>query len=607
LGNAGIEKEDLYIPVNDTATAAVAVGKYLTDTKGTCAFHRANLIMEHATGHRTRKSGGEIIDSFPECENIRKKAYDCASYLNNKRKKKIYRDLEIWCKGKRCGCRRILLPNSTRAGGMTLMYSSLVSMKFVLRNYWHKTPSEPARKAVELEEEDFEIIAELESVLFPLYVLILNVQTDTPGSMCYAYMHVFPCLVQYLIQPAWMVANVSKKTNGDEENWWLGNAKYPDRKMNGKVKPGFNITGNKVIALIRKPKNELGPVAQKLIQRIAVAFKEYGGLPTDHQLLAMMVNPLSLFVGFPLLSLHQEALSQNGVNDPDLHRNFLVEAHELLQKALDERCTAMLSREYQPAEPLAGLNSPRNAVQLEDPDDLVAMALLAYRRRRGASPTKTGQDVLKAELTNYCKFQQEWHKVLRLGGVHEDVIKKVGTNVDDWIANWTTIAEHFSPMKWWEDNKTRFPHIYIIACQIICAPASNGYQERTFSAATWMDGKLSTRQTDATFQMKVLLYKNQDFIRDSKFRATEEHKKLAREKSLKALNESIAQRKLELEEAKKLAAAKKQENDSETSSDEENVEVQTGTVSVVPEEDSDDAYENDDMESLMMDVLGDLS
>jgi hypothetical protein len=42
-----------------------------------------------------------------------------------------------------------------------------------------------------------------------------------------------------------------------------------------------------------------------------------------------------------------------------------------------------------------------------------------------------------------------------------------------------------------------------------------------------MDGKLNTRQNDMTFQMKVLLYKNQGFLE-------EEHKKDVLEENRKA-------------------------------------------------------------------------
>jgi hypothetical protein len=75
---------------------------------------------------------------------------------------------------------------------------------------------------------------------------------------------------------------------------------------------------------------------------------------------------------------------------------------------------------------------------------------------------------------------------------------------------------HPSPPKlaeWWkETGKTRFPMIYPVAMCILSLPDSNGHQERTFSAATWMDGKLNSMQKDLTFQMKVLMYKNANFL-----------------------------------------------------------------------------------------------
>jgi type IV secretory pathway VirB10-like protein len=157
-------------------------------------------------------------------------------------------------------------------------------------------------------------------------------------------------------------------------------------------------------------------------------------------------------------------------------------------------------------------------------------------------------------------------------------------------------------MKWWEEHKTRFPHIYIITCQIIPTPDSHGYQEPTFSAAMWMDGKLNTRQTDVTFQMKVQLYKNQEFIRGSKFWASEDHKRMAREKSLKPINESIAERKKDSEENKK-KVAEKALADEETSSNNEDMGLETATVSVVPEEEESQDLYDDDMELLMMSAI----
>ena len=84
----------------------------------------------------------------------------------------------------------------------------------------------------------------------------------------------------------------------------------------------------------------------------------------------------------------------------------------------------------------------------------------------------------------------------------------------DLAESWLVFAKHFDVMEWWESvGKKSFPLIYNVACLILPLPDSNGDQERTFSAATWMDGKLKKRQSDLTFEMKVLLYKNTEFLR----------------------------------------------------------------------------------------------
>ena len=81
--------------------------------------------------------------------------------------------------------------------------------------------------------------------------------------------------------------------------------------------------------------------------------------------------------------------------------------------------------------------------------------------------------------------------------------------------NWPIMCHNFDVMHWWETTgKVLHPHVYPVACCILAMADSNGSQERTFSAATWMDGRLKTRQSDFTFQSKVTLYKNQGFLAD---------------------------------------------------------------------------------------------
>jgi hAT family C-terminal dimerisation region len=119
--------------------------------------------------------------------------------------------------------------------------------------------------------------------------------------------------------------------------------------------------------------------------------------------------------------------------------------------------------------------------------------------------------------------------------------KLVGVNKLEWIQKFDIIVEHFDVFKWWETiGKNSFPLIYPIAIRILSLPDSNGNQERTFSAATWMDGKLNSRQNDMTFQMKVLLYKNQGFLEENKKEVMEVNRKAAAARTKALLESSTA-------------------------------------------------------------------
>ena len=123
---AGVFKLDLYKCVSDNANGSKAVGRQLVGEDGTCAMHWTQLIMEHATGKRTRTKNRVTIDSFPECEATRKKAKDSANHLMNKKSKgrlKKYFD-----EMKSCGRKavKIMMPNDTRAAGLQKFYRSLL-------------------------------------------------------------------------------------------------------------------------------------------------------------------------------------------------------------------------------------------------------------------------------------------------------------------------------------------------------------------------------------------------------------------------------------------------------------------------------------------------
>ena len=130
LAACGIGKDDIYRAANDTTNSAVKVGRLLSGENGTCSMHQVQLIITHATGRVTRKKNNKIVDSFVECERIRKTSEDCANWIMNRKSKGRYSD---YCKNmteKGRSSRKLIIPNSTRAAGVVLHYESMLMSKW---------------------------------------------------------------------------------------------------------------------------------------------------------------------------------------------------------------------------------------------------------------------------------------------------------------------------------------------------------------------------------------------------------------------------------------------------------------------------------------------
>jgi hypothetical protein len=160
-------------------------------------------------------------------------------------------------------------------------------------------------------------------------------------------------------------------------------------------------------------------------------------------------------------------------------------------------------------------------------------------------------------------------------------LKKIGSNQLDYVKKWEMIAERFNIMEWWEDiGKSQYPYIYVLAC-IIPLPDSNGSQERTFSSATWMDGKLNKRQSDATFQMKVILQQNSAFMDKEQIAVMEEHMAAAAESTKKLVKEAMERRRKEID------------GDESASDAEDNTSVASTTLEAGSPLESSDSYKDE--------------
>ena len=158
------------------------IGRLLTadGAQGTCAMHQIQLAITHSTGMVQRRKDNKVIDSFPECEDLRKKALLASSYLMEKRAKARLKQMQALMSQRGRVTTRIAMPNSTRAAGILINWESLIREKWNLGIYWDSNV-----KAFCLNDDDFYLLAQMCSLLYPIGALVKIVQTDRPGAISY--------------------------------------------------------------------------------------------------------------------------------------------------------------------------------------------------------------------------------------------------------------------------------------------------------------------------------------------------------------------------------------------------------------------------------------
>ena len=419
------------------------------------------------------------------------------------------------------------MPNSTRAAGILIHWESLLRERWNLAMYWHSNV-----KATRLSDEDFFLISQMSSLLYPVGALVKIVQTDRPGAISYTLFFAIRTWVVYLTQKKWHVAETRRSEHPEDISRWDASYNFPPRKYNG-TPTTDGATGkkknkpNKYIPMTHIMRENLHPTAKKLLERLASEMTAYGAKPTKDRLLAMACNPFTATHGMEELDLWFAYLENN-----DTYTDLVG-----LVKLTDYQKTCMDTLEHQiklDCELIIPNDNDRNrerstAVTDNDDTDTEEMDEMEELRRKRAKerehnePSDQDLDAVQRQVRSY--FNQQFDP---RSGMPAETHSKIGATKKLWMKQWEIIVEHFDIFQWWETiGKVSFPLIYPVAIRILSLPDSNGNQERTFSAATWMDGKLNSRQNDTTFQMKVLLYKNQGFLEEHKKEVLEENKKAA--------------------------------------------------------------------------------
>lgn len=132
LKKAGIKDTELFRAVNDTTAAALKTGRLLAGYNGTCVIHEVQLVMQHAIGIKNRTVDHVVVDEFDACEAIRKEIRNSASYLMEKKSKKLYAHYVEFCQSKSLTSIKINLPNSTRVLGTHLLIEECVRRRWNL-------------------------------------------------------------------------------------------------------------------------------------------------------------------------------------------------------------------------------------------------------------------------------------------------------------------------------------------------------------------------------------------------------------------------------------------------------------------------------------------
>jgi hypothetical protein len=555
LAGCGIEKEDLYKAVNDTTNTAVRTGELLTGEKGTCAMHSTQLVIQHATGHLKRKKDCKIVDEFPECEDLRKKARDSAFYLMNKKAKTRFAKYKKQMNNQGRIANRIFMPNDTRAAGVHMFFNSMITSRWNLDSYWYE---DPAARKYELDNDEYATIAELEAVLYPIALLTKLLQSDKFGSNSVSFLYTCRCFETYACERTWYVADVDKTSNIKKTDWWHAGAKFPNRDYRGHPlewsEDQPRDSGLEKVYMVRKDRDELKEIPRKLIERITSEFLKYTADPTKNQLLAMACNPLTATIGMRELIARNFQIKQNAINPEirQLARNYKQSVQAALLHEIKKVCSEMISKGNTPNDeetPITEVTEPRAADSKTQMSNWYKQVEAMEARNQSRETRNTPVEV---EIQNFFTHVVNWYQHLGIQLENEkckqEVLDAIGKNNSNIIEKWETIANHFDIMRWWEDfGKIEYPHIYVIACLVLPLPDSNASQERTFSSATWMDGKLNKRQSDATFQMKILLQQNTEFLEQSRVHVQEDYKKKMAEATRQLVESSVLNRTEEYE------------------------------------------------------------
>ena len=163
---------------NDNANNAAKATELITKMFGRCVMHLLELMMEHALGIKKRNMDGNVVDQNPSAELVCAYVKSFVGVMMDGRSKRYTEYVKMMTSlGRKCI--QFTVPNSTRVAGCHIMYQNMIKSRWNLYAF-HKRDKEPDwAEKVELSNNQWLEVAQMEGIISYGAGLAIAVQSDT--------------------------------------------------------------------------------------------------------------------------------------------------------------------------------------------------------------------------------------------------------------------------------------------------------------------------------------------------------------------------------------------------------------------------------------------
>jgi hypothetical protein len=521
LERVGIYKSDISFSVNDTTSASAATGKILqegdneqqepidgnddneyddgdSDALPTCRMHVSSLAIEHACGKRRRSKNKEVVDSFEVFENLRLRHRKCVNFIFSSKAKQRYKD---YCERNAAVSQdviRVSWDNDTRIAGTLRMFQEQLRVRFCEQTYFGQE-LDRVRTNYCVADHQWLLTAEFEAVIRGPAQLNFSTQVDVRPTIGTSWLYVVRAKLACQSKEYDVVNILPAKT--DEMQRWDGSASF------------------KSLPKITKKIKDMTEDARLLRSRLQKEFDHYFPSPDKNQLIAMMVDPVMFTVGQEFLRDVNKRVGQdqNLLLDNAMTKFVAVVRKEAKRVEILE--SARLANQLSAAVVDSTKATTVDVDGLSDSDDDDDKIVASVRRNKTTAPSAqqrptititklTPAQLADEEINRWINQVIDWNDVL-----HQQKLAPEKWNSKKLEArNPFYLVEVVDVLAWWHTHANEFRLISRVAQRYLALPDANGFQERAFSCAKFVDHALRQRLSASKFEMLTLLAFNKEYI-----------------------------------------------------------------------------------------------